>query len=141
MTTEPTNTGIATFLTSIRDSARKRDCIALLDIMKQATQTEPKMWGASIVGFGDLHYKYDSGREGDAFLLGFASRKTALTLYLNTALATQEEMLNRLGEHTTGKGCLYIRSLEDIDLSVLRSLLVEAAAHNAATATPHTTSP
>jgi hypothetical protein len=128
--------GIDAFLAGVSDPSRKKDCLALIDIMKEATKSEPKMWGAAIVGFGDLHYRYDSGREGDTFLLGFASRKTDLTLYLGPALAAQEEALERLGKYKAGKGCLYIRRLEDIDLAALRGLLSEAAAYNARTAAP-----
>jgi hypothetical protein len=104
--------------------------------MKQATNSEPRMWGAAIVGFGDLHYCYESGREGDTFLLGFASRKPDLTLYFGPALATQEGSLKRLGKRKVGRGCLYVRRLEDIDLSALRGLLSDAAAYNASTAAP-----
>jgi hypothetical protein len=88
-----TDPGMETFLAGVTDQSRKEDCLALIEIMKKATRSEPKMWGASIVGFGDLHYRYESGREGDTFLLGFASRKADLTLYLGPALATQEAAL------------------------------------------------
>jgi Domain of unknown function (DU1801) len=128
--------GVETFLNGLSDPSRRRDCLALLEIMKKATKSEPKMWGASIVGFGDLHYRYDSGREGDTFVLGFASRKADLTLYLGPALAALEESLKRLGKHKVGKGCLYIRSLADVDLAALRALLSEAATRNAKTAAP-----
>jgi hypothetical protein len=124
------------FLAKVSDPARKQDCRALIDLMKKATKSEPKMWGASIVGFGDLHYRYDSGREGDTFLLGFASRKTDLTLYLGQALTTQQEAIEGLGKCKAGKGCLYIRRLEDVDMAALRRLLSEAAAYNAGTAAP-----
>jgi hypothetical protein len=128
--------GMDAFLAGVSDQARKQDCLALIDMMKKATKSEPKIWGGRMVGFGDLHYRYESGREGDTFLLGFALRKTDLTLYLGCALATHEELLKRLGKYKVGKGCLYIRRLEDIDLPTLRRLFSEAAACNAKTAAP-----
>jgi hypothetical protein len=131
-----TDPGVDTFLAGVTDPSRKEDCLALIEVMRKATKSEPKMWGASIVGFGDLHYRYDSGREGDTFLLGFASRKTALTLYLGPALAAQEAALKSLGKYKTGKGCVYIRRLHDVDVAALRSLLSAAAAYNAQTAAP-----
>ncbi len=99
--------------------------------MKAATGHEPKMWGASMVGFGDLHYRYESGHEGDTFLLGFASRKPDLTLYLGACLARHEDKVKPLGKYKAGKGCLYIRRLADIDIDALRLLLADAAAANA----------
>ena len=86
------------------------------------------MWGPSIVGFGDTHYVYESGREGDWFKVGFAPRKQALTLYTMAAFEGRSEILERLGKHTTGKGCIYIKKLEDVDIEVLEELLSKAAA-------------
>ncbi len=134
--TKKSDPGIDAFLERVSDPSRKTDCIALIDIMKKATKSEPRMWGAAIIGFGDLHYRYESGREGDTFILGFASRKPDLTIYLGCALAIQEESLKGLGKCKAGKGCLYMRRLEDIDLAALRNLLSEAAAYNATTAAP-----
>jgi hypothetical protein len=133
---KPAEMGIDAFLTGIKDPSRKQDCLALIEMMKKTTNCEPKLWGTSMVGFGDLHYRYESGREGDTFLLGFASRKTELVLYLGCALAIQDKSLKGLGKYKVGKGCLYIRRLEDVDLPTLRTLLSEAAAHNASAAAP-----
>ncbi len=91
--------------------------------MKEITQAEPSMWGSSIVGLGQYHYKYESGREGDNFLTGFSPRKQNLTLYLMAGFEQYDALLNKLGKHKTGKGCLYINHLEEIDLSVLKELI------------------
>src|SRR5512141_2709590 len=96
--------------------------------MKKVTKTEPKMWGSSIVGFGSYHYKYESGREGDSPLVGFSSRKGDITLYLTSGGPWKEELLSRLGKHKTGKGCLYIRRLDDVDQEVLAQLVAGAVA-------------
>jgi hypothetical protein len=133
-----TDSRVESFLAAVSDQSRRMDCRALLEAMRQATKSEPKMWGTSIVGFGDLHYRYESGREGDTFILGFASRMTDLTIYLGSALATLEDRLPGLGKCKTGKGCLYIPSLQDVDLAALRSLLSEAAVYNARTGAPRT---
>ena len=134
--TKRADPGIDAFLAGVTDPSRKEDCLALIEILKKTTKSEPKLWGASIVGFGDLHYRYESGREGDTFILGFASRKADLTFYLGPALATQAASLKPLGKYKVGKGCLYIRCLEDVDVAALRTVLAEAAAYNAQTAAP-----
>lgn len=126
---------VGAFLAGVADPARREDCRALLEILRAATGREPRMWGA-IVGFGDLHYRYASGREGDTFVLGFAARKADLTLYLGAALAAHEGLLAGLGKHKAGKGCLSIRRLADIDVGALGGLLAAAVAHNTATAAP-----
>jgi hypothetical protein len=94
-------------------------------MMKKATKAQPKMWGSSIIGFGDHHYKYDSGREGDWFRAGFSPRKDALTLYLISGLGwpDQRDLMSKLGKHKTGKGCLYIKQLSDVDVKVLERLI------------------
>jgi hypothetical protein len=122
--------GVSEFLAGLTDPERKQDCIALIEMMKKASKCAPKMWG-SMVGFGDLHYRYESGREGDTFLLGFASRKPELTLHLGCGLQMHGKWLEQLGKHKAGKGCLYLRRLADVDLDVLRNLLADAAAANA----------
>jgi hypothetical protein len=96
--------------------------------MAKATNEEPKMWGPSIVGFGSYQYKYESGREGESALAGFSSRKGDITLYLASGFPGQEELLSRLGKHKTGKGCLYIRKLSDVDRNVLGQLIVDSVA-------------
>jgi uncharacterized protein YdhG (YjbR/CyaY superfamily) len=96
--------------------------------MRKATRTEPKLWSGSMVGFGDLHYKYESGREGDTFIVGFSPRKQNLTLYgLGlTSIEQQAPLLEKLGKHTTGKGCLYINRLADVHLPTLRKMIEQS---------------
>jgi uncharacterized protein YdhG (YjbR/CyaY superfamily) len=95
-------------------------------MMKKATRAEPKMWGTSIIGFGDYHYKYESGHEGDYFLTGFSPRKQNLTLYILGGFDEHEELLNKLGKYSLGKGCLYIKKLEDVDTKVLKELVTRS---------------
>lgn len=116
---------VTKFLNSIADKQRRQECLTVLEMMKKATKTEPKMWGSSIVGFGKYHYVYASGREGDWFLTGFSPRKQSLTLYIMGGLSAHEALLQKLGKHKTGKGCLYVNKLEDLDLPTLRKLIVE----------------
>lgn len=111
------------FVKSIKDEQTREDCYKILDIMQKATKAEPKMWGTSIVGFGDYHYKYASGREGDWFLVGFSPRKQNLTIYLMDGLDVHKDLLKKLGKYSTGKGCLYIKKLEDVDIKVLKELV------------------
>ena len=127
--TKPTPASVDDFVKAIADPKCREDCLALIALMKKATKCEPKMWGSSIVGFGDHHYRYESGREGDTFILGFSPRKDALTLYIGPGIDRFSETLDRLGKHKTGKGCLYIRSLADVDPSVLAALLKMVASH------------
>lgn len=95
----------------------------ILDLMQKITQVTPKMWGDSIVGFGNYHYKYESGREGDWFLTGFSPRKQNLTLYLMSGFDLHQELLEKLGKYKTGKGCLYIKKIADVDFTVLTELI------------------
>jgi hypothetical protein len=120
---------VETYLARIADETRRADCVTLIDMMRKTTKHEPKMWG-TMVGFGDLHYRYATGHEGDTFLLGFASRKPDLTLYLGACFAATTPELDALGKHKCGKGCLYIRRLEDVDLAALRRLLATALTRN-----------
>ena len=124
---------VATFLNGIADEGRRRDCFTILELMKDVTGAEPRMWGDSIVGFGNYHYRYASGREGDWFVTGFSPRKQNLTLYLASGLGQHADLLQRLGKHTVGKGCLYIKRLDDIDLPTLRELVKRSADHLART--------
>jgi hypothetical protein len=123
--TIPTRVSVDKFLRGITDERKRLDCYQILDIMKKATKAEPKMWGTSIVGFGKHHYVYSSGREGDWFLTGFSPRKQNLTLYL-TSFTEFEDLLEQLGKHSTGKGCIYINKLEDIDLKTLKKLIKQS---------------
>lgn len=122
MKTKPTDASVERFLGRL-DDARQQDCRALIRIMRQATKSEPRMWGPSIVGFGTYHYTYDSGREGDWFLAGFAPRKQDLTLYIMAGFGEHGSLLRKLGKHRTGKSCLYIKRLADVDRTVLRQLV------------------
>ena len=125
--TKRTARSVDAFLAKIADSDARRDCKTLVSLMENATKAKARMWGTSIVGFGDKRLRYDSGRELDWFVMGFSPRKAALTLYLPGYLARYEDLLGRLGKHTTGKGCLYIRRLEDVDAGVLKKLVNAAA--------------
>jgi hypothetical protein len=121
-TTQDMTASVSAFVAGKTDAARHAECTALIDLMRDVTGCEPHMWG-TMIGFGSLHYRYASGREGDTFLLGFAPRKSALTLYLSCDLEDFRPTLDRLGKHKTGKGCLYLTRLTDADPVVLRDLL------------------
>ena len=125
--TKKTQASVSKFIDSIADEKRREDCRRVLDIMKRATNAEPKMWGSSVVGFGDYHYKYESGRENDWFVTGFSPRKDAVTLYFMTGIEPYKKILARLGKHKTGKGCLYIKSLDDVDMKTLQELVTTSA--------------
>jgi hypothetical protein len=112
------------FLRGIRDESKREECQQVLKIMKRATKAEPKMWGTSIVGFGDCHYVYDSGREIDWFIAGFSPRAKSLTLYITGVL--DKAVLKKLGKYKTGKNCLYINKLEDVDKRVLGELIIKS---------------
>ncbi len=114
------------FINNLPDEKRRSDCFTILKLMSAATQASPKMWGGSIVGFGEYHYKYESGREGDWFMVGFSPRKQNLTLYVVDGFPKYAELLGRLGKHKTGKSCLYINRLDDIDLDVLKELITQS---------------
>lgn len=121
--TKPNELSVEKFLTSIEDKKRREDSLAVLDIMKRITNEEPKIWGTSIIGFGDYHYKYASGREGDWFVTGFSPRKASLSLYIMSGFKEYEELLSKLGKFKTGVSCLYINKLEDVDITVLKRLI------------------
>ncbi len=123
--TKVNDASVEGFLNSIKDEQTRADCIDILRLMKQVTKEEPKMWGASIVGFGSYHYKSASGREGDWMLTGFSPRKQNLTLYLMSGFDAHADLLKKLGKHKTSVGCLYIKKLEDVDKKVLKELVVE----------------
>ncbi len=121
--TTPTGANVRDFLNGIEDEGKRRDAKMVARIMKRATGSQPKMWGPSIVGYGKYHYVYDSGREGDWMLAGFSPRKQALTLYIMSGFKGHAALLKKLGKHKTGKSCLYIKRLEDVDLEVLEELI------------------
>lgn len=124
--TKQTRASVDKFINSIKDEKIRDDCFRIIGFMKIATKEEPKMWGPSIVGFGTYHYKYESGREGDFFITGFSPRKQNLTLYLVTGFSKYGEMLEQLGKHKTGKSCLYIKSLDDIKINILKKMISES---------------
>jgi len=121
--TKLNNASVDKFLKGVKDEQTRADCFQILELMQKATKAEPKMWGTSIVGFGSIHLKYASGRELDWFPIGFSPRKQNLTLYLMGGMESKKELLDKLGKHSTGKGCLYIKKLEDIDIKVLNKLI------------------
>jgi len=126
--TKPTAVSVQAFLDSCSDDQRRADAKALAKLMQKVTGQKPTMWGPSIVGFGSCHYVYESGREGDMPIVGFSPRKAANVLYGAIGFRDADAMLAKLGKHTTGKGCLYIKRLSDVDLKVLESLLTKAVA-------------
>jgi hypothetical protein len=127
--TKQNDVSVEAFLDGIADEKKRQDCYTLLEIMQDVTGAEPGMWGDSIVGFGTYHYKYESGREGDWFLTGFSPRKQNLTLYIMAGFDQYDELVAKLGQHKTGKACLYIKKLEDIDLPTLRELIQQSVEH------------
>ena len=124
--TQKTDESIALFLSAVEHGQKRKDSYVLLELMQEITNTKPHLWGTSIIGFGEYHYTYASGREGDWFLCGFSPRKQALSIYLMCDLAHDELDFNGLGKHKIGRGCLYIKRLSDIDLSVLKKLIVDS---------------
>ena len=127
--TKPTEQSVEAFLNAIPDEQKRADAFAIVKLMKQVTRLEPVMWGGSIVGFGRYHYKYASGHEGDSCLVGFSPRKQNHTLYLMLGLADYTDLLAKLGKHKTGKGCLYINQLADVDVPTLKELVKQSMQH------------
>ncbi len=127
--TRPTDASVDDYLDEIEDETRRQDCRTLVRIMKKVTGAKPRMWGPSIVGFGTYHYKYASGREGDWPLTGFSSRKRELTLYIMAGFSRYDELMAKLGKHKTGKSCLYVKRLADVDLKVLERLVTASVKH------------
>ncbi len=127
--TTPNDQNVEQFLNAVADERKRKDSFTILELMKQVTGLEPRMWGSSIVGFGSYHYKYESGREGDMILVGFSPRKQNLTIYNMGSVEQHEDLLKKLGKYTTGKGCLYIKRLDDIDLPMLKRLIEESFKH------------
>ena len=124
--TKKTEQSVQEFLVGVADEKQRKDCYTILEMMQKQTKAAPKMWGSNVVGFGDYRYQYKSGREGDWFLTGFSPRKQNLTLYLMGGLSRHAESLAQLGKHKIGKGCLYINSLEEVNLEVLESLIQQS---------------
>lgn len=127
--TKQTDESVEDFLNRVPDEKKRKDSFAILELMKDVTKMEPKMWGTSLVGFGSYHYKYASGHEGDAGMVGFSPRKQYLTIYIVPGFDNYGDLLKKLGKYTIGKSCLYIKRLEDVDQDVLRELVKKAFDH------------
>lgn len=126
--TKPTGASVTAFINAIESEERRKDCRALASMMKRITGKPAKLWGPSIIGFDSYHYRYESGREGDAILVGFASRGRELNIYIMPGFELPQiaALLDRLGTHRTAKSCLYIKRLADIDLTVLEQIIAFA---------------
>lgn len=121
--TQKNNASVVAFLNRVENEKRKKDAFTLLELMKKITKSEPSMWGTSIIGFGDYHYKYASGREGDWFITGFSPRKQSMSLYIMSGFGKYQEILSKLGKYKTSVSCLYINKLDDINMDVLHELI------------------
>ncbi|HTT24550.1 MAG TPA: DUF1801 domain-containing protein [Candidatus Sulfotelmatobacter sp.] len=128
--TKVTTSSVSAYIDALTDPTQRSDAKELIQLMQRVSGEKPKLWGPSIVGFGTYHYRYDSGREGDMPLIGFSPRKAALVLYSVLGQDEAKVHLDKLGKHTTGKGCLYIKKLADVDRTVLEMLIRNAVAHN-----------
>jgi hypothetical protein len=125
--TQKTKIEVKDFLNTVKDEVKRADSFEILKMMEAATGDKPKMWGTAIIGYGDVRLKYESGRELDWFKIGFSPRKQNLTLYILNSSEEQMALLKKLGKHTTGKGCLYINQLADVDTSVLKKIIEHKA--------------
>lgn len=121
--TTKTNASAADFIAQVEDPVKRGDSFRISGIMQEETGFEPEMWGPSIIGFGHYHYKYESGHEGDAPLIGFSPRSNAISLYLAPGFERREELLKQFGKHSSGKGCLYIKKLDDINIDVFKEMI------------------
>jgi hypothetical protein len=121
--TKENDASVEQFLSSVDNDQRRQDAFVVLELMKDVTGEEPRMWGDSIVGFGRYHYRGASGREGDWFVTGFSPRKQNLTLYIMSGFDAYENLLGKLGKYSTGKSCLYVKRLSDVDRDALRELV------------------
>ncbi len=124
--TRRTTASVKKFIDSIEDEKKRKDSRSILTMMRQITGERPQMWGPNIVGFGTYHYKYATGREGDWPVTGFSPRKQALTLYIMSGFPKDDALLKKLGKYKTGKSCLYIKRLEDVDEAILRKLIARS---------------
>ncbi|MGO4890594.1 DUF1801 domain-containing protein [Anaerobacillus sp. MEB173] len=124
--TKPNDSSVIEFIEKVENPKKREDAYQLLDIFTETTGYEAKMWGTSIIGFGSYHYKYKSGHEGDAALVGFSPRKAKISLYFAPGDTKREDLLQDFGKHTTGKGCVYINKVADIDVEVLKELIMQS---------------
>ena len=131
--TQKNDASVEEFLNGITDERKREDSFAILDLMREITGDEPAMWGTSINGFGSYRYQYASGRDGEWFLTGFSPRKQNLTLYIMSGFNNYDSLLSDLGKYKTGKSCLYINKLDDVNLPALRELIEQSVAHLATT--------
>ena len=127
--TKVNDASVEEFIDTVADETRRDDCRTVLKMMEKATGAKAKMWGTNIVGFGSYTYKYATGRTGDWPLVGFSPRKTNLTLYIMDGFANYDELMAKLGKHKTGKSCLYLNKLADVDMTVLSALIKQSVAH------------
>jgi hypothetical protein len=127
--TTETQNSVTEFINAVDNEVKRNDAFELLTIIQETTGFEPKMWGPSIIGFGSYHYKYESGHEGDAPLAGFSPRKTAMTIYFYLPEENREELLSQLGKHTSSKACIYIKKLADIDIEILKKIILRSIAY------------
>jgi hypothetical protein len=127
--TQKNNANVEDFLNGVEDEVKREDSFAIMNLMREVTGEEPAMWGPSIVGFGSYHYKYPSGRDAYWFKTGFSPRAQSLTLYIMDGFSQYDEILIRLGKYSTGKSCLYVKKLEDIDIPTLKELMERSVEH------------
>ena len=127
--TQKNDASVEEFLNSVENERRREDGFKILELMTEVTGEEAAMWGSSIVGFGEYSYKYASGREGEWMLVGFSPRKQNLTLYIMSGFDEYDDLLSKLGKHRTGKSCLYIKKLEDVDMKTLEKLVRKSVLH------------
>jgi Domain of unknown function (DU1801) len=126
--TQPTKVPVPRFISALESADKREDAAAIVRMMQDATGEKPRMWGPSIIGFGEYHYVYESGHGGDAPIVSFSPRKSAIVLYIMPGFSDFEALLSRLGKHTTGKACIYIKKLADIDQAVLKELVIKSVA-------------
>ena len=131
--TQPNDQSVKDFLNGVENETRRDDSFTILELMQQVTGSEPTMWGDSIIGFGTYRYKYASGKPVEWFLVGFSPRVQNLTLYIMSGFDQYDQLLDKLGKHSTGKSCLYVKRLENIDLDILKELIEKSVAHMKAT--------
>lgn len=127
--TTETENSVDAYLQAIPDEKKRKDCAFIVDLIHQETGLKAKMWGTGIVGFGSYHYKYDSGHESDAPLIGLAARVNAITLYISTEFEDRQELLAKFGKYKMSKACIYIKKIEDIDIEILRKMINNSLAY------------
>ncbi len=127
--TAETAVSVNDFINAVKDETKRKDSFSLIDLIEKQTGFEPKMWGPRIIGFGSYHYKYDTGHAGDSPLVGFSPRAAALTLYLSGQFENREDLLEKLGNHKTGKGCIYVKKLGDINIETLQKMIANHIRH------------